>query len=300
MSGLLQNDKGDIIVNNRSIRYNLDEIRSNLGVCPQHDILWDELTAREHLQIFAEFKGVSRKDIKREINERLQDVDLFYVGNNLSQTFSGGMKRRLSCAIACIGDPSVIILDEPTTGMDPHSRRKVWELIRKIKKNKVILLTTHSMEEADALSDRIGIMAYGQLRCVGDSLHLKTKYGTGYNLHIVLELENEEKFMSLLHKYFPDLLPAQNDAGNMIFNISQDVMLKLTELIEELESLGQGDGSLVKDWSISHTTLEEVYYKVTKKEYVAFEEIEKKKELMNSVNGNNNNSTKKIKNQKNC
>lgn len=123
--GLLKSDFGDAMINGKSVKYSMDEIRKTLGVCPQHDILWDELTAREHLQLFAEFKGVSRKDIPKEINSRLTDVDLLNVGNLCAGTFSGGMKRRLSVAISCIGDPDIIFLDEPTTGMDPHSRRKV-------------------------------------------------------------------------------------------------------------------------------------------------------------------------------
>eukprot|EP01027_Heterolobosea_sp_BB2_P007024 GEZU01010510.1.p1 GENE.GEZU01010510.1~~GEZU01010510.1.p1 ORF type:complete len:865 (+),score=220.98 GEZU01010510.1:155-2749(+) len=184
--GMLTPSHGDAFIFGKSVRYDMDEIRKAIGVCPQHDILWDDLTAREHLQIFAEFKGIPRKHIKDEIDKRLRDVNLYEVGNKTVGTFSGGMKRRLSVAISCIGDPEVIILDEPTTGMDPHSRRQIWELIHSMKKGKrIILLTTHAMDEADALSDRIAIMAFGTLKCIGDSLHLKQKYGAGYNLSIV-------------------------------------------------------------------------------------------------------------------
>jgi ABC-type multidrug transport system ATPase subunit len=87
------------------------------------------------------------------------------------------MKRRLSLALASIGDPSIIFLDEPTTGMDPKSRRQVWKLIQRIKRNKAIIMTTHSMDEADVLSDRIAVVVDGRLKCVGSSLFLKNRFG---------------------------------------------------------------------------------------------------------------------------
>jgi ABC-type multidrug transport system ATPase subunit len=93
--------------------------------------------------------------------------------------YSGGMKRRLSFAVACIGDPRVLMLDEPTTGMDPMTRRFVWDYVHETKRRRVVLLTTHSMEEADALGDRIGIMSQGALVALGTSLHLKNKFGDG-------------------------------------------------------------------------------------------------------------------------
>jgi ABC-type multidrug transport system ATPase subunit len=92
------------------------------------------------------------------------------------------MKRRLSVAMAMIGDPKLIFLDEPTTGMDPVSRRQVWDIIEHAKQNRAIVLTTHSMEEADILGDRVAIMAHGSLRCIGSSLHLKQKFGAGYQV----------------------------------------------------------------------------------------------------------------------
>jgi ABC-type multidrug transport system ATPase subunit len=94
------------------------------------------------------------------------------------------MRRRLSVAIALIGDPKIVILDEPTTGMDPVSRREVWNVIEGAKKNRVILLTTHSMEEADVLGDKIAIVAKGRLQCLGSALHLKQKYGAGYTITV--------------------------------------------------------------------------------------------------------------------
>lgn len=98
------------------------------------------------------------------------------------ESYSGGMRRRLSVAVALIGNPKLVILDEPTTGMDRITRRHVWDIIENTKKGRAIFLTTHTMEEADILSDRIGIMAKGRLRCIGTSIRLKSKFGTGFML----------------------------------------------------------------------------------------------------------------------
>ena len=100
------------------------------------------------------------------------------------------MKRRLSVAISTIGDPKIIILDEPTTGMDPSNRRKIWDMINEIKDNRIIILTTHAMEEADALSDKIAVIVGGTLKTIGTPLYLKNSFGEGYKLSITTEIEN--------------------------------------------------------------------------------------------------------------
>jgi ABC-type multidrug transport system ATPase subunit len=271
--GLLKSDFGDAVINGKSVKYDMSEIRKTLGICPQHDILWDELTSREHLQLFAEFKGVSRKLIPAEIDQRLKDVDLYDVGNLCAGTYSGGMKRRLSVAIACIGDPEVIFLDEPTTGMDPHSRRKVWKLIETIKQNCAILLTTHSMEEADALADKIGIMSNGSLRCIGDSLSLKKKYGAGYNLNLVIRPDAEAEIKKLLKSTIGEYEEVSSNAGSLIVNILPKYINELSGLLETIEMICEGppEKKIIRDWGISHTTLEEVYLKVTGHEFHDFD-----------------------------
>jgi ABC-type multidrug transport system ATPase subunit len=243
----------------------LDVLDVHRGVCPQHDILWNELSAREHLRMFCKFKRIAGLNISEEVERRLQDVDLDKVGDKLVGTFSGGMKRRLSVAISAIGDPKIIFMDEPTTGMDPASRRQVWQLIRNMKEGRVILLTTHSMEEADTLSDRIGIMAFGGLRCLGTSLRMKTRFGDGYHLNLVTEPRNAEKVKAMVHQLAPDAKVLSENAGNLIFNIPFGQEKKLANIFQFVEKDLQEDESdrLVKDWGISHTTLEEVYLKVT-------------------------------------
>jgi ATP-binding cassette subfamily A (ABC1) protein 3 len=163
----------------------MNSVRQFLGVCPQHDILFDMLTPIEHLEIFCDFKGVDSKTKKAEINKMIVDVDLTNNKNSLAKNLSGGARRKLSVAIALIGGSKFVLLDEPTAGMDLSARRKLWNMLKNYKHNRIIILTTHYMDEADILGDRIGIMTDGQLICLGSSLFLKNRFGVGYNLTMV-------------------------------------------------------------------------------------------------------------------
>ena len=142
--------------------------------------LWFTFTFHHRYGAFSELFGEPTEE--NEIQDLLKGVQLWDVRHKQSGQYSGGMRRRLSVAIASVGSPKVMFLDEPTTGMDPLSRQRVWNMIQKIKKNRAIILTTHSMEEADALGDRIGIMSEGKLVAIGSSLHLKSKFGAGYRI----------------------------------------------------------------------------------------------------------------------
>eukprot|EP01102_Stenamoeba_stenopodia_P007614 TRINITY_DN2137_c0_g1_i1.p1 TRINITY_DN2137_c0_g1~~TRINITY_DN2137_c0_g1_i1.p1 ORF type:complete len:837 (+),score=142.68 TRINITY_DN2137_c0_g1_i1:235-2745(+) len=272
LTGLFPCTSGDATICGHSVINEMDEIRKLMGVCPQHDILWPELTAREHLEIFAELKGIT--GLKREtvIDELLSNVRLLRVGRNPVGTYSGGMKRRLSVAIASIGDPKVIVMDEPTTGMDPLSRRHVWQLIQRLKQNRIVLLTTHSMEEADVLGDRIGIMAKGRLRCIGNSLYLKNKFGDGFRVNLQAPIPQ----MSALKAYVASTLPTatiHTETGGMItYKVGVDVIDQVTEFFQMLEN-GDPRASFILEWGISNTTLEEVFFTITKKYYTDMDHV---------------------------
>jgi ABC-type multidrug transport system ATPase subunit len=157
LTGVLPFTRGEALVYGNSIATpaGLDAARPLIGICPQFDTgLWDHLTGREHLQLFASIKGLPRKVRSIEADLLLEEVKLTEAGNITAGAYSGGMKRRLSVSLALLGDPKVVYLDEPTTGLDPISRRHLWDLIDKAKRGRAIVLTTHSMEEADILGDR--------------------------------------------------------------------------------------------------------------------------------------------------
>lgn len=139
----------------------MDEVRQEMGVCPQHDILFELLTPEEHLDIFYDFKGGDPEKKEEEIKKLIKDVQLTPDKEKQSASLSGGNKRKLSVAIALCGGSKLVLLDEPTAGMDLQARRSLWNMLRNYRRDRIILLTTHYMDEADILGDRVGIMVAG-------------------------------------------------------------------------------------------------------------------------------------------
>lgn len=130
------------------------------------------------------------------------DVDLYAHRDTIAENLSGGSRRKLSVAIALIGGSKLVLLDEPTAGLDLTARRKLWNMLKNYKHNRIIILTTHYMDEADILGDRIGIMTAGQLICLGSSLFLKNRFGVGYNLTMIKkEKENDKVIGPYLRKF---------------------------------------------------------------------------------------------------
>jgi ABC-type multidrug transport system ATPase subunit len=223
-------------------------------------VLWDELTAREHLLLFGQLKGYRGEYLSNEVTRILKSVNLLDVADSHVSTYSGGMKRRLSVCISGIGDPDVIILDEPTTGLDPISRRQVWELIRELKKDRAVILTTHSMEEADVLSDCVAVIVDGQLKTIGTSLNLKNTHGDGYRLSIVST--KTSRVLKLLKAIAPSGKVIDESAGSLIVSVSNPA--HIADFASEVERESELR-SLISDWSLSHSTLEEVFMKLTSK-----------------------------------
>ena len=147
LTGLIPTDEGSAVIEGLDIRSEMDKIRRNLGVCPQHDILYGDLTVEEHLILFASFKGVKSDKLYEDVEEMIKMVGLTEKRHVRSKNLSGGQRRKLSVGIAFIGGSRVVLLDEPTSGMDPYSRRFTWNLIRQQKPGRIIVLTTHFMDE---------------------------------------------------------------------------------------------------------------------------------------------------------
>ena len=150
LTGLVVPTNGDANILGNSLvgAGGVDRVRQISGVCPQFDILWNQLTGIEHMRLFYALKGLWAQNLDHEHSSRalLERVKLDKVASRRTETYSGGMRRRLSVAIAMLGNPPVVYLDEPTTGMDPVSRRYVWDIIDEYKRNACVVLTTHSME----------------------------------------------------------------------------------------------------------------------------------------------------------
>lgn len=163
LTGMMEPTSGKAFINWRNIRTDLDLIRKSMGFCAQHNILFDDLTAKEHILFHSHLRGLDRDAAEAEVQKYVPMLNLKEKINALTSTLSNGMKRKLSTVIALCGQTKVVILDEPMNGMDPATRRAVWEILLTEKKGRTILLTTHFIDEADVFGDRIVILADGKL-----------------------------------------------------------------------------------------------------------------------------------------
>lgn len=192
-----------------------------MGVCPQHDVLFANLTPEEHLDIFYDFKGGDPARKAQEIQSLILDVGVEPDKLKMAGSLSGGNRRKLSVAIALCGGSKLVMLDEPTAGMDLSARRSLWDMLKNYKRDKIVILTTHYMDEADVLGDRIGIMAAGKILCLGSSLFLKNRYGSGYKLTMVKKLKTQNKKIEpYLKKIFGEVEKLSEVSSECAFKIS--------------------------------------------------------------------------------
>lgn len=179
---------GNISIGGYDCQKNFTEARKMIGYCPQYDALFHVLTVSEHLWFYAKLKGVPSDKRAAMVEKSIRELNLKEHRNKFAGTLSGGNKRKLGVAIALLGNPPIVLLDEPSAGMDPEARRFMWTVVEKISqrdKKSAVILTTHSMEEAEALSTKMGIMVRGGIfRCMGSTQHVKNKYGVGYEIEI--------------------------------------------------------------------------------------------------------------------
>ena len=236
----------------------MKQVQSHMGICPQHDIHWDDLTIEEHLLFYARLKDVSKHDESRVVEKSMADVGLTGMGTRLAKALSGGEKRRLSIAIALVGNPSVVFLDEPTTGLDPEVRRIVWNIIQKSRQDKTIILTTHSMEEAEALCQRIGIMVMGSLQCIGSQHRLKEVYGSGFRLSFTSESQDLTRSTDFITKtltiHCSQWTKLSTFSTQTSFEFKPSNRGCLGSLFEDIERAKAENG--IQDWGLSQTTLE--------------------------------------------
>jgi ABC-type multidrug transport system ATPase subunit len=192
---------GDATLAGFSVSKEPEKTRRCIGYCPQFDAHFANMTGREHVELYASIKGIPHEFVKEAAVKKLIEVGLSeFDSNRLCAVYSGGMKRRLSLACATIGQPQIVFLDEASTGVDPVARREIWQLVSDMVADKSIppeertsvVLTTHSMEECEALCPRIGIMANGRLRCLGSAQHLKNKFGQGYQVELKTKIVDRE------------------------------------------------------------------------------------------------------------
>ncbi|KAF0882143.1 ABCA3 protein, partial [Crocuta crocuta] len=252
---------GEAYINGYDISKQMVQIRKRLGVCPQQNLLFNYLTVSEHLYFYCLVKGIPRKTRLVEIDRMLSAFNLLDKRNAFSYSLSGGMKRRLSVIMALIGNSQVVILDEPTSGMDPVSRRATWDVLQHYKEDHTVLLTTHYMDEADILGDRIAIMVKGSLRCCGSSVFLKKIYGVGYHIIMVKEAHcNVEEILKLIQYHIPAATVEKNANNEISFLLPKEYTHRFEALFTDLEKRRYELG--IASFGASVTTMEEVFFRV--------------------------------------
>ena len=184
LCGLLKPDSGQVMIHGESISSGDARGRLRVGVCPQNIVLWGQLTCLEQLQFIGEMYGLPGKAARARGEQLLDKLDLLDKRNQLARTLSGGTQRRLNLAMALVHDPEILVLDEPEAGLDPQGRVLVREYIKSLARRKTIILTTHNMDEAERMADRVAIIDHGRLLVVDTPEALKHTMGEGDVLEI--------------------------------------------------------------------------------------------------------------------
>mmetsp|Transcript_33634 Transcript_33634/g.74460 ORF Transcript_33634/g.74460 Transcript_33634/m.74460 type:complete len:1035 (+) Transcript_33634:121-3225(+) len=261
--GFLEPSGGSAIIEGRDIRREMQDIYKMMGVCPQHDLLWEQLTGREHLFFYGRLKGLQGAELADAVESGLQSVNLLAWGNRQARQYSGGMKRRLSVAISFIGRPQVVYLDEPSTGLDPASRRGLWEVVKGHKSGRATILTTHSMEEAEMLCDRLGIFVDGQLVCIGNPKEITSRYAGYLVFTITVPPHEDERARQVVADMSPSAVLTYELNGTLKYELPTSEV-SLSSVFASM-SRAKESGLQVLDWGVANATLEEVFIKLARR-----------------------------------
>jgi ABC-type multidrug transport system ATPase subunit len=233
----------------------LRRVYSFTGFCPQFDALWPLLTAQEHLQVYGILKGTPRA----RNGELLRSLGLSYAAKRYSKNLSGGMQRKLSVAISLLGSPRIVFMDEPSTGMDPASKRLLWALVKRetAASRAAVLLSTHSMEECEALASRVGIMVHGSMRANDTTGGLKRRFGSGSIVELSFLGESQiDAALDTMRGRFPRAAVVEHVGRRAVV----DVPLSDAPLSSVFEFLETNKTQLgVSFYSVAQTSLEQIF-----------------------------------------
>ncbi|XP_031568598.1 ATP-binding cassette sub-family A member 5-like [Actinia tenebrosa] len=261
ITGAVAPSRGHVTITGLDMNTESSEIYQHVGYCPQTDALWKDLTLEEHLVLYAKIRGIPTEDVQRTVQHYMSGMRVTEHAKKKSKDLSGGTKRKLSFQMAMLGGPQLLLLDEPSTGLDPSARRFLWNTISKnVKGDRGAILTTHSMEEADALSSRVGIMVKGEMKCLGSTQRLKSKYGSGYSLEIKLTNHSEDaqtKLEAFVKELFPGAVLNEIFGGKATYKVPKDNVSRLSKIFDKLEQGKQTMG--IEEYSFSQSTLEQVF-----------------------------------------
>jgi ABC-2 type transport system ATP-binding protein len=282
--GLLQPDAGRVLIQGQPVHGGDVEVRARVGVCPQEVILWEKLTCLEQLEFIGEMYAVPRRLARQRGQELLQTLGLSDKRDQLASTLSGGMQRRLNLALALVHDPEILVLDEPEAGLDPQSRVLVREYVRSLARQKTILLTTHNMDEADRMADRVAIIDHGKLLVLDTPEALKRSIGAGDVLELEVKGISAKQALAAIEEALSTLTslrgapatkqslkftrsaslgeiasPPSEARNNGIFVRGQNIIDQLPMIITAI----QGAGGQVGEVHLRINTLEDVFIALT-------------------------------------
>ncbi|XP_034416854.1 ATP-binding cassette sub-family A member 12 isoform X2 [Cyclopterus lumpus] len=273
LTGLFAPSSGTVEVYGRDMQTDINAVRREMGVCMQYDVLFDHMTTNEHLLLYGQIKAPhwSIGELNEQVCKILEETDMYAHRHKRVGTLSGGMKRKLSISIAFIGGSRLVVLDEPTTGVDPCSRRHIWDIVIQHKKNRTIIMSTHHLDEAEVLSDRIAFLEEGGLKCCGSPFHLKDKLGQGYKLTLTKKMENLEseridnaELKVFIQAHVPEARLKEALGSDLVYSLppftssnASSYRSLLTALDSNLDALQLGG------YGISDTTLEEVFLQLS-------------------------------------
>jgi ABC-2 type transport system ATP-binding protein len=255
LCGLLRPDSGQVFIHGKPIGDRNADIRTRLGVCPQNIVLWGQLTCIEQMVFIGEMYGLNRKTNRARCEGLLRELDLIDKRNSQARTLSGGMQRRLNLAMALVHDPEIIVLDEPEAGLDPQSRVLVREYVKALTRQKTIILTTHNMDEADRMADRVAIIDHGKLLTVDTPEALKRTVGDGD----VLEIEMEQDAIGRARSAVSQITSQVSSTNHSLVIRARGVVELLPALMDALRAVAAHPGEV----RLRTTTLEDVFVSLT-------------------------------------
>lgn len=237
---------------------------SLFGYCPQEDALDDLLTVEEHMYYYARLHGIPEREIKGIVLQLLHRLNLMAYKDRVTSMCSYGTNRKLSTALALIGNPSILLLDEPSSGMDPNAKRHLWKIISEEVQNKCsVILTSHSMEECEALCTRLAIMVNGSFQCIGSLQHIKSRFGRGFTvkMHLNSNTVSTETLTQFMKSHFPNTCLKDRHFNMVEYHVpvSAGGVANIFDLLE-----GSKEAFKIRHFSVSQTTLEEVFINFAK------------------------------------
>ena len=259
LCGLLRPDSGQVLLHGKPFSSSDTQRKALVGVCPQNIVLWERLTCLEQLIFMGQMYGLTERTARQNSLRLLADLDLEDKRDKLARTLSGGMQRRLNIAMALVHNPQIVVFDEPEAGLDPQSRVKVREYIQSLARRKTVILTTHNMDEADRVADRIAIIDHGELLVLDTPERLKQRVGEGDILEVKLTngLRDENKAREALKQLASEVAL---DVNSQILRVrALNAVGNLAAILESLTAAGFKPGEV----NLRANSLEDVFIQLT-------------------------------------